>query len=288
VMNASGGTSYRYPKLVSYKPSVPGKQKLYFIGIGSSKFATAGNDLNWCVSDINSLAGFFKRKYGNSIVIDTIFDKHVTIDSVKHLKERLLKSNVNDKVIVAFSGHGLLDNYRYFLSTYNINFDKPSEGGLPYEQLYDLLDGIPARKKLMLIDACNSGELDTVIVKTYDTLKNILKTEGVKGTIVSNIDTGKLGIYKIYSLTQELFVDVRKSVGATVIAASSALELAKEDNNLRNGVFTYVILEALKKNKTLTVNDLKQIVETKVPEITKGLQKPTARNQTINNNWLLW
>jgi hypothetical protein len=96
----------------------------------------------------------FKEKFGTDCFIDTLFNKDVTIKKVMDLKQDLVKTTVNDKVIIAYSGHGLLsDSLDYFLSTYNVNFHKPENGGLAYESLEDLLDSIPARKKLMLIDA---------------------------------------------------------------------------------------------------------------------------------------
>ncbi len=64
-------------------------------------------------------------------------------------------------MIISYSGHGLLSkDYDYYLSTYNVNFQMPEENGLAYDELENLLDSIPARKKLMLIDACHSGEVD--------------------------------------------------------------------------------------------------------------------------------
>ena len=55
----------------------------------------------------------------------------------------------NDKVIIAYSGHGMLSKeYDYYLSTYSVNFEKPEQNGLPYDELENLLDSIPARKKL--------------------------------------------------------------------------------------------------------------------------------------------
>ncbi|MFZ1261606.1 MAG: hypothetical protein WAQ93_14075, partial [Chitinophagaceae bacterium] len=59
-------------------------------------------------------------------------------------------------------------------------------------------------------------------------------------------------------------------------------------NDLKNGVFTYSILEAMNKYPTLKISELKNIVSTRVEELTKGLQKPTSRNETIAVDWTIW
>ncbi|ACU60904.1 WD40 domain-containing protein [Chitinophaga pinensis] len=293
-MNKGGISSYRYPKVVTYHPPVAPKEKVFFIGIGCRQFRDTANNLQWSVADVQYLADTLRKKLGDNLVIDTLFDSHVTLERVRQLKETLNRSAVNDKVILVYSGHGLLSGQQYFLSTYDVNFDNPASGGLPYEELYGLLDNIPARRKLLLIDACNSGELDTTLLAQYREKKeslardSIFSVEGVKGPKVRNIGPRRLGMEKLYELTQELFVDVRKSNGANVIAASSAFQFAKEDNSLKHGVFTFSILEAFRNNDTLTLSQLKKIVEKRVPELTKGLQRPTSRNQTINGNWIVW
>lgn len=76
-----------------------------------------------------------------------MFNENVTVSNVKALKQKLQTTTENDKVIVAYSGHGMLSKeYDYYLSTYSVNFDKPEENGLPYDELENLLDSIPARK----------------------------------------------------------------------------------------------------------------------------------------------
>ncbi|HEX2684015.1 MAG TPA: caspase family protein, partial [Ferruginibacter sp.] len=203
------------------------------------------------------------------------------------LKQRLQQTTVNDKVIISYSGHGLLSkDFDYYLSTYAVNFDKPEVDGLPYDELENLLDSIPARKKLMLIDACHSGEVDKEdLVAMNTTGQQLIK--GLKP--VSYKKDGQLGLKNSFELMQSLFVNVGKSTGATIISAAAGTQFALEGiNNLPNGVFTYCILEAMKKDTKLKISELKKIVGERVVEITKGLQQPTSRNETIAVDWEIW
>jgi hypothetical protein len=136
-----------------------------------------------------------------------------------------LKTGVNDKVILAYSGHGLLSkDFDYFLSTYGIDFLDPKKDGLPYELLEDLLDGIPARKKLMLIDACHSGELDKEELATMAQTRAQLGNAN-KGVILLIDSAKRAGSRSSFELMQEVFVNVARSTGATVISAAPAPNL---------------------------------------------------------------
>jgi WD40 repeat protein len=290
VLNSNGTESYRIPLLVNYKPQQPVSGKVYFAGIGINQFEQKENNLQWSVKDIRDLTEKLKQKYGDTFVlIDTLYDQKVTIANIIKLKEKLKKSSVNDKVIIAFSGHGLLSkNYDYYLSTYAINFNKPEEKGLAYEQLEDLMDGIPARQKLMLIDACHSGEVDKEEMANYAAVKESLNKNGIKGVEVVNKDKSKIGMKNSFELMQELFVNVNKSTGTTVISAAGGMQYALEQNNLKNGVFTYSILETLVQHSKIKVSELKKIVAARVLELTSGLQKPTSRNENIAVDWDVW
>ncbi len=189
-------------------------------------------------------------------------------------------------MIVAYSGHGLLSKeFDYYLSTYAVNFEKPEQYGLPYDELENLLDSIPARKKLMLIDACHSGEVDKEDLITLTASSDSL-IKGFK-PIVYKKDKKHLGLKNSFELMQSLFVNVGKSTGATIISAAAGTQFALERNDLKNGVFTYSILEAMSKYPTLKISELKKIVGERVEQLTKGLQKPTSRNETIAVDWSL-
>ena len=293
VTNVNGTESYRMPLIVNYTPAIKQKETTYFIGIGIDKFAEASYNLQYSTKDIRNLVVKLKEKYGNNIIIDTLFNENVTVSKVKALKQRLQQSTVNDKVIISYSGHGLLSKtYDYYLSTYSIKFDNPSENGLPYDELENLFDSIPARKKLMLIDACHSGEVDKEEYRQVKINKAALDSNHVvsKGVIVTSTEDAskKLGLKNSFELMQNLFVNVGKSTGATIISAAAGTEFALEKGDLKNGVFTYCVMEAMNKYPTMKISELKKIVGARVEELTKGMQKPTSRNEAIAVDWNIW
>ena len=286
ITNVNGTESYRMPLLVNYTAPIKTLEKTYFIGIGIDKFSDSKYNLKYSTKDIRDLSVKLKEKY-KDIIIDTLFNDNVTINSVKALKQKLLQTSVNDKVIISYSGHGMLSKeFDYFLSTYAVNFEKPEEKGLPYDELESLLDSIPARKKLMLIDACHSGEVDKDdLVRLNNSSDSLIK--GFK-PVAYKTGQGQLGLENSFELMQSLFVNVGKSTGATIISAAAGTQFALERNDLKNGVFTYSILEAMQQNKTMKLSELKSYVGTRVQEITKGLQRPTSRNETIAVDWEVW
>lgn len=289
IRNVNGIESYRSPIYINYAPANPEKGKLYFIGIGISRFADTNNNLAYSTKDIRDLVQAFKQRYGNDCVIDTLMDEQVTIENVRYLKSRLLKTNVEDRVIVAYSGHGLLSSsFDYFLSAYGVDFNKPELAGLPYDDLESLLDSIPARKKLMLIDACHSGEFDKEDLERSDNAADSLGFKKQDKGVKPVRRKGQLSLKSSFELMQSLFVNVSRGTGATVIAAAGGLQLAKESNTLENGVFTYSILEAFQKNKTLKVSQLKNYVNERVTSLTGGLQQPTTRSETGDFDWEIW
>ena len=286
VTNINGTESYRMPLTVNFTPVIKQKETLRFIGIGIDKFSDSQYNLLYSSKDIRDLARKLKEKYKGNIIIDTLFNEKVTVAAVKALKQKLLQTTVNDKVIVAYSGHGMLSkDYDYYLSTYAVDFENPEQKGLAYEELENLLDSIPARKKLMLIDACHSGEVDKEDLTTLEASSDSL-IKGLKP--VAYKKEGRVGLKNSFELMKSLFVNVGKSTGATIISAAAGTQFALEKNELKNGVFTYSILEAMNKFPSLTISELKKIVGARVEELTKGLQKPTSRNETIAVDWRIW
>lgn len=293
-MNELGLENFKYPTYVNYSPQNELVAKTFFIGIGVNEFLDQEHNLKYCVKDVQDLAMAFGD--GNSNV-DTLLltNKEVTRENILALKDYLMKTSVNDKVIISCSSHGLLDDsLNFYLAMHDVDFNNPQSRGLKYEELESLLDGIPARQKLLLLDACNSGENDKteVLKKELEQKQVKMKTDEVlaaRGAIVELKEENKSNFQKM----NELFVNVRNNTGSVIISAAGGQEFALEGNvdgkTIENGAFTYSVLEYLNSNKTnseaLTVNKLKQYVENRVEEITNGKQKPTSRQETMEVDW---
>ena len=290
VTNSNAIESLRSPLYVNYTPEKPYTPKTHFIGIGIDKFKEEGHDLSYSVKDVRDLSKALKEKLGDQLTIDTLFNQNVNVSNVQALKKKLLQTNINDKVIISYSGHGLLnEEYDYFLSAYNVEFLHPENGGIPYEVLEDLLDSIPARKKLLLIDACHSGEVDKDDFREMAAVagaKGLVQPKGAGATNTSSSNT--VGLQNSFQLMQELFVNVQKGSGATIISAAAGDQFALEGGILENGFFTYAILKYMKEQEDASVNSLKKYVYTEVEKLSGGLQKPTSRIENLELDWKVW
>jgi hypothetical protein len=273
------------------------------LGIGVDEFLQSEHNLKFCVKDVRDLAKVFSSEnyFDPSIMdensnTDTILfiNKQVTKENILALKTLLSQTTVNDKVIISCSSHGLLDDsLNFYLAMHDVDFANPKARGLKYEELESLLDGIPARQKLLLLDACNSGENDQTELLKKELEQNQTKMDttqllAARGVVVELEEQNTDNFKKM----NELFVNVRNNTGSVIISAAggqqSALEAIEVDGKIiQNGAFTYSILECLKQNEgqLLKVNTLKQYAEKRVEEITDGKQKPTSRQETMEIDW---
>lgn len=283
---------------VSYSPAKKIPAKVWFVGVGISKYKDAAMNLKYPVKDIKDIATDFKKKYPG-LIIDSLLNEKATKENILALHDKLMKTGINDKVIVSFSGHGLLsDSLDWYFATQDIDFKKPEALGLSYAMMEGILDGIPARQKLLLLDACHSGEVDkeediTFANKETPMETNVVTTQtAARGTILLN--KPKAGLQTSFEMMQDLFANIGNGNGTTVLSAAGGKEYALESDQWKNGVFTYSLLKALKDpvtdengNKKISVKELKKAVFNAVRTLTGGRQKPTSRVELLDD-WDIW
>lgn len=90
---------------------------------------------------------------------------------------------------------------------------------------------------------------------------------------------------------QNLFFELDRGNGAFIIAAAGGREYAYEGDQWKNGIFTYSLINGLlslgQNSKKIPISKLKEFVNKKVTELTKGNQKPTSRSENIEWDWEL-
>ena len=275
-----------------YKPS------LYIAAIGVSEYKENKHNLAFAAKDAQDVIALMEQsEQFENVYSKLLVNQDATKVNINNLRPFLEEASVDDAVIIFIAGHGLLDNnYNYYFATYNMAFNNPSNGGLPYTELERLIDGLKSRKKLIFMDTCHSGELDKDDVEKA-------KKDAVKSNSVVFRSTGEIVQYKensfglknTFELSKSLFGDLRKGTGATVISAAGGTEFALEGVNSTNGLFTSCLLEGintrradLDRDRKYSVSELRTYISERVTEKSDGRQVPTSREENVKNDFAIF
>ena len=278
---------------ISEKP----KPNLYLVTIGTSKYMDAKYNLNYAAKDANDLSTLLSKDTYDvytDVYTKNIADESVTAEEVIALKAFVAKAGINDVVIVFVAGHGVLDeSFNYYFATHPMVFNNPKLKGLMYEDLESLLDGITAKKKILIMDTCHSGEIDKedVFFSEEDETPDENVSFRSAGAVVETKTTG-ISPSKVMN---ELFNDLRRGTGATVISSAGGAEYALESDEWKNGLFSYCMLSGLT-NGYADLNDDGEIYLTelqtytveKVKALSHGKQIPNSRIQNLELDFRIW
>lgn len=296
VLNQAGAESYKESVYIKYKPKDDVKPELFLVTIGDSKYKDSRFNLTYAAKDAADIKKVFEgNDQFNKINAFSLENEMVTKENILQLKTELNKARRDDVVIITVAGHGVLDDkLDYYLATYDMDFNNPSERGIPYEELESLVDGILPLKKVIFLDACHSGEVDKeeveqlAVAKTSDANVKFRSAGG-------GIQKKTLGLKTSGELMSELFADLRKGTGATVISSAGGAEYAMESDQWKNGLFTYCLLHGLKdkaadKNKdgAVMLSELQEYLRKEVSDLSNGAQRPTSRIENMSMDFRLW
>lgn len=277
---------------------------LYIVALSVSEYSNKDYNLRYAVKDGRDLVAAFVRNQDSNanIYVDTFFNERVTVSCLSEIENKLKKAGINDQIIFFISGHGLLDDqYDFYFAGYNCNFKNPREGGIAYADIMKVLENTKARKRILLIDACHSGEVDKSELELADSAGRMEGTRsGVKTYVYRGAEMEEeegaqsLGLTNSFELMKELFSDFNSN-GTQVISAAAGNSYALESDEWQNGVFTYSILHGLKDQKAdldedffITVSELRRFVAKTVYELTGGRQKPTSREENVEFDFIIW
>jgi WD40 repeat protein len=292
--------------------------EVYIVGIGVSEYKDKAYNLRYAAKDANDLLAAYKaieqRPSGTSKVhVLSLTDEKATKAGIMNAKRWLAQSKPNDLAVVFAAGHGMTDEKSdYYFGTHDIDPKQPATHGLPYEEFENLLDGIPALHKVLLLDTCFSGEIEkdqpvvlaqaetgasgTVKMRAFKAARGVsVVADGSHATAgAGTVGSGRLS-NDMLRFQQDWFADLRRGTGAAVISSSSGNEYSLEGEQWKNGVFTYSLLNGLKnrqadanKDQAITVSELQAYVIEQVRKLTEGGQNPTVRRENLERDFVVY
>jgi hypothetical protein len=291
-INNKGNESVEQMHEIVYAPQPKPAGKIVFIGIGVSTYKDTTKNLVYAAKDVKDISNRLKY-FADSVQTLTLTNAEATRQNIAGLKSVLSKTATDDVVILSFSGHGMIDSATGFLfAPHDMDFERPAQQGVSMNMIEELMDNIPARKKLLLMDACHSGE-QLEGLSASASLPTGVKEINTKGVdkIKKKQDQEQESQRKGYMAMKELFGDFSRGNGAFMISAAASNEFALESKQWNNGVFTASFLEALYElkekttDRTIKVRELRKAIYEKVNQRTRGQQTPTSRQE---NGWWNW
>jgi len=226
--------------------------KIWAVVVGVGRY-TSMPSLKFTDDDAYRFYSFLRSVEGGALPenqIAILVDEDATRENIlKKMREYFLRADENDVVLFYFSGHGLEG---CFLP---VDYDGYNNK-LRHEEVKQILQQSKAKHKLCIADACHSGTL------SYGN-----GALAAKGPV-------PVSLQRYY----QAFEDTNG--GVALLMSSKAEELSLEDHGLRQGVFTYYVLQGLKgaadtdNDYLVTIKELYKYVYAKVREYTANVQTP--------------
>jgi WD40 repeat protein len=291
--NENGAESFRALTYVKYEKPV--QPNLFYLGFGVSTYKNPELNLGYAHKDALDLEKTFQQMKGNgfeNVFTKTYINEQVTSESIKAAKDFLKNAKPDDVFVLFIAGHGMHDSdaeATYYYLTYNTDLKNLAETAANFDFIEDLLQGIPPRNKLFLMDACESGEIDDYVAVNYlaTTESRGLKSRGFKSNGQTNQTQPAKRNY-LFQKNRYIYNDLLRRSGAIVFSSSKGGELSYEFSNLENGLFTENIMKALTTseadkdgNGTVSTDELREYVSAQVAKASGDLQHPTVDRDNI-------
>lgn len=302
-LDARGAESLRAVRTVQRSMNVKGD--LYYLGFGVSQYKNPKYDLGYPHKDVTDLGDVLRAGAGKSfdhVHVQTFVNAEATVANIRKAKEFFAKAKVDDTVVLFIAGHGLHANDAaadYYFATHEVDPHHLPETAARFDVVEDLLMGIASRKKLFLMDTCESGEREA-----EDAPSTGIPTTGralvARSTRQLELDLLQLPATKespapkarIFDRERYIYNDLSRRTGAIVISSSRGSEFSFELEELANGVFTEELLLGLTTTRAdvnrdgqISTDELRKHLMAAVPKRTEDKQHPTVDRDNLEANF---
>jgi uncharacterized caspase-like protein len=259
---------------------------LWAVLIGVSRYMYGDQDLDGnrisnlkhAADDAEAVRDFLRSPEGGGFQEDHIFslqDESATKANVVAALAKLKEAKPNDFFVIYIAAHGSVIPYTdpktntardipYFL-LYDTDLRDPEKTALRMETFRQTVDGLQAKKGLVLSDTCYSGGVQLI-------------GRGVDDSQITN----------------QRYIDLMNRIpqGVGFISAARQTERSYEKDDFSHGVFTYCLVEGLSgtadgnEDGKVTFDEIVQYLDERVPQMTNNKQHPHANTTAVEANYL--
>ncbi len=242
---------------IEYAGDAIATSSLHILAIGINKYKNEGYNLNYAQSDASSVVEKLitnGKTIFKSVNRFELYNEDATKENIlKSFKAISARAKPEDVFVFYYAGHGTIDeenDNEYYLVPTDVtklygDSEQLQKKGISASELRASLTDVKSQKQMILMDACHSG--------------GALKSLSVRAAAAD----------------EKAIVQLARSSGVAVLASSGTKQFATEFEELKHGVFTYALMEALdgeadrNKDNKLTVSEIKIFMDERVPELTK-------------------
>jgi WD40 repeat protein len=226
----------------------------YVLSVGINKYQNENLNLAFARSDAQDFAEFMNskaEKLFNNMHSVSLVDGNATKEKILSAIAEMSKTMKKEDVFIFFyAGHGsTFDNIFYFITSEVTGLYQQDKlkNALSVIELQEKFRILPALKQVLFVDACHSG--------------SSVEALAMRG-----------------STEEKALAQLSRSSGVHVMASSDSEQQSAEIKSLGHGVFTYVLLEALRgkadgapADSKVTVYEIKSYLDDQVPEMSYNL-----------------
>ena len=226
----------------------------YVLSVGINKYVNENLDLTYAKPDAQSFSAFMNsngEKLFSHLFSVNLYDRDATRPKILEALEEFSKTMKKDDVFIFFyAGHGSTnDNSFYFITSEITGLYQQDrlKDALRVTELQEKFKSLPALKQVIFVDACQSG--------------SSVEALAMRG-----------------ATEEKALAQLSRSSGVHVLASSESDQQSAEIKSLGHGVFTYVLLEALKgkadgapADSKITIYEIKSYIDDQVPEVSYNL-----------------
>ncbi len=209
--------------------------------------------LKFTDDDAYRFYSFLKSPEGGALDdnrIALLIDDDATADKIKlNMRQLYSRADANDVIVFYYSGHGLPGTFL------PVDYDGVNHR-LSHQEIVDILNQSPAKHKLVLADACHSGSLPELGIRS------------------PNVDESLNAFYEAFE---------KADSGVALFLSSREDEYSLEDSGLRAGIFSYFLVRGLKgeadsnHDGLITISELAAYVIAAVEQYTGRIQHPILK-----------